>query len=264
MTGSEFGHRVALVTGATRGIGRAIAERLATGGARVALTGRDAELLTQVSGELASIVGPDGVLAIPCDVTDEPAVSRLIGSVVDAFGKLDVLVNAAGIAGPIGPHVEDLAPTDFEQVMRTNVTGVFLCCRHAIPPIVDSRDGRIVNIASTSGLRGEPGRAGYVASKWALRGLTRALAVELGPRGTTVNAVCPHFTYGERTQRIVNELAAREGVSEEHALDEIRDETAMRAILEPADTAAAVAFLVSAGGRYITGQDIVVDAGCVV
>jgi NAD(P)-dependent dehydrogenase (short-subunit alcohol dehydrogenase family) len=256
--------RVALVTGATRGIGSAIAERLVADGARVAVNGRDRGALEEVAARLVGGAGADRLMRLLGDVTDQRAVERMVADVVDRFGKLDVLVNAAGVAGPIGVPVEALEPADFEDVMATNLTGVFLCCRAAIPALVSAGGGRIVNIASTSGLRGEPGRAGYVSSKWALRGLTRTLAVELGPRGVTANTVCPHFTLGERTERIARETARIEGVTPEALIDRVRAETAMGAILDGSDTAGAVAFLVSPAGRYVTGQDIVVDAGCVI
>jgi NAD(P)-dependent dehydrogenase (short-subunit alcohol dehydrogenase family) len=256
--------RVALVTGASRGIGRAIAQRLAADGARVAIGGRDRSALEAVCEAIAAATGRDSVLAVPGDVVDQATVRSMVATTVERFGKLTVLVNAAGIAGPIGVPASQLDPRDFQTVLAANLIGAFLCCREAIPALVSAGDGRIINIASTSGLRGEPGRAGYVASKWGLRGFTRTLAVELGPQGVTANAVCPHFTLGERTERIVRETAAAEGIGEEDALARIRDETAMGALLDGADTAAVVAFLASEGARHITGQDLVVDAGCVV
>jgi 3-hydroxybutyrate dehydrogenase len=261
---SPLSHRVALVTGATRGIGRAIAERLARDGARVALGGRDASALEAVSARLSRELGDGRVVCASADVTDHESVRAMVRAAVSRFGKLDVLVNAAGVAGPIGVPVESLDPAEFDAVMATNLTGAFLCCREAIPELVSAGDGRVVNIASTSGLRGEPGRASYVASKWALRGFTRSLARELGPRGVTANAVCPHFTLGERTRRIVRDTATSEHISEDAALRRIRDETALGALLEGADTAGVVAFLASKDARHITGQDIVVDAGCIV
>jgi 3-hydroxybutyrate dehydrogenase/3-oxoacyl-[acyl-carrier protein] reductase len=255
---------VALVTGGSRGIGRAIAERLAADGASVAVGGRDQTALGTVCDAIASAVGPERVLAVPGDVVDPETVRAMVAATVERFGKLTILVNAAGVAGPIGVPVAELELGDFQAVLEANLTGAFLCCREAVPALVASGCGRVINISSTSGLRGESGRAGYVASKWALRGFTRSLAVELGPQGVTANAVCPHFTRGERTERIVRETASAEGIGEDEALDRIRDETAMGALLEGADTAAVVAFLASDDARHITGQDLVVDAGCIV
>jgi NAD(P)-dependent dehydrogenase (short-subunit alcohol dehydrogenase family) len=258
MSDMPLAGRVAIVTGATRGIGLAIAGALAARGATVVMHGRRAEEL-----EARARAIPGRAIAVAGDVTSETDVARLIEVAAAVAGHVDIVVAAAGVTGAVGVEARDLDLDRFDEVLRINLTGAFLTARAAIPWLVASEHGRLILIGSTSGLRGEPGRAGYVASKWALRGLTRTLAHELGPHGVTCNCVCPNFTLGERTERIVAETAALGGVGREDVLAELRAETLLGRILEPVDTAELVAFLAGDGARNITGQDLVVDGGVV-
>jgi 3-oxoacyl-[acyl-carrier protein] reductase len=150
---------------------------------------------------------------------------------------------------------------DFRRVLDVNVLGTFLPCKHAIPHLIASRGGRIVNIAGTSGLRGYRNRVAYSSSKWAVRGLTRTLALELGEHEITVNTVCPNVTHGHRMTRIVNEKARKLGKTPEAVYRDFASQTALGRFIEAVDVAHAVRFLVSPGARNITGKDIVVDAG---
>ena len=142
-----------------------------------------------------------------------------------------------------------------------NVVGVFLTCRACIPHLIRRGGGRIVNIAGTSGLRGYRNRVAYSSSKWAVRGLTRTLALELGPHGITVNTVCPNVTHGQRMETIVHEKARKTGRTPEEVYREYTGQTALGRFIEDTDVAAAVTYLVSDGARNVTGHDIVVDAG---
>lgn len=253
--------KVALVTGAAKGIGAAICEVLACDGAHVALAGRDAAALEARARELDAAYPERESLAVPCDVSDEGRVAALVRSTVERFGGLDVLVNTAGVIGPIETPAHEVALDDFRSVLDVNVVGTFLPCKHAIPHLIERGGGRIVNIAGTSGLRGYRYRVAYSASKWAVRGLTRTLALELGPHGITVNAVCPNVTHGARMDTIIAEKARKQGRAREEVYADYVRETALGRFVEDWDVAQAVRFLVSEAARNVTGHDLVVDAG---
>jgi len=253
--------KVAVVTGGAKGIGSAVSDVLAADGADVAIVGRSTEALHAQAASLRALYPDRDILAVRCDVTAETDVSSMIADVVGHFGHLDILVNAAGGTGPIETPAEEYPVKEFASILETNVIGTFLPCKHAIPYLKKARGGRIVNIAGTSGLRGYKNRSGYSASKWAVRGLTRTLALELGPYDVTVNDVCPNVTHGERMERIVGIKAARAGVAPDEIYDELASQTALGRFVEEQDVAHAVRFLVSSHARNITGHDIPVDAG---
>jgi NAD(P)-dependent dehydrogenase (short-subunit alcohol dehydrogenase family) len=154
-----------------------------------------------------------------------------------------------------------VALDDFRYVIDVNLVGTFLPCKHAIPHLIERGGGRIVNIAGTSGLRGYRNRVSYSSSKWAVRGLTRTLALELGPHEITVNAVCPNVTHGGRMNKIVLEKARKQGRTPEEVYADYTRETALGRFVDEWDVAQAVRFLVSDAARNITGHDIPVDAG---
>jgi NAD(P)-dependent dehydrogenase (short-subunit alcohol dehydrogenase family) len=253
--------KVAVVTGAAKGLGEAITDILACDGAHVVLAGRDREALEARAGELDDEYPERESLIVACDVTAEAQVEAMVGAGVERFGRIDILVNAAGVIGPIETPAQDVSSEDFRRVLDVNVLGTFLPCRHAIPHLIASRGGRIVNIAGTSGLRGYRNRVAYSSSKWAVRGLTRTLALELGEHEITVNTVCPNVTHGHRMTRIVNEKARKLGKTPEAVYRDFASQTALGRFIEAVDVAHAVRFLVSPGARNITGKDIVVDAG---
>jgi NAD(P)-dependent dehydrogenase (short-subunit alcohol dehydrogenase family) len=253
--------KVAVVTGAAKGLGGAITDVLACDGAQIVLAGRDLEALEAHAAQLHA-EHPEGEnLVATCDVTSEADVHALIGAAVGRFGGLDILVNTAGVIGPIETPAQDVSVDDFRAVLDVNVLGTFLPCKFAIPHLIERGGGRIVNIAGTSGLRGYRNRVSYSSSKWAVRGLTRTLALELGPHDITVNTICPNVTHGERMTKIVNEKARRLGRTPEDVYAEFTAQTALGRFIEDSDIAHAVRFLVSAGARNVTGHDIVVDAG---
>ena len=253
--------KVAVVTGAAKGLGGAITDVLACDGAHLVLAGRDREALESHAVRLDDEYPERESLVAICDVTKENDVRAMIGATVERFGGLDVLVNTAGVIGPIETPAQDVSAEDFRHVLDVNVVGTFLPCKFAIPHLIERGGGRIVNIAGTSGLRGYRNRVSYSSSKWAVRGLTRTLALELGPHGITVNAICPNVTHGERMTKIVNEKARRLGVTPENVFADFAGQTALGRFIEDSDVAHAVRFLVSEGARNVTGHDIVVDAG---
>ncbi len=252
---------VAVVTGAAKGLGKAISELLADHGAHLALAGRSADDLEAHAADLDGRFPGRRTEVLPTDVTDDGAVRRLIGTTVERLGGLDVLVNTAGVIGPIETPAQDVDVDAFREVIDVNLVGTFLPCKHAIPHLIAAGGGRIVNIAGTSGLRGYRNRVAYSSSKWAVRGLTRTLALELGPHDVTVNAVCPHVTNGGRMTTIVTEKARKLGRTPDAVYDAFAAETALGRFIDDVDVAHAVGFLVSPGARNITGHEITVDAG---
>lgn len=253
--------KVAVVTGAAKGLGAAITNILACDGAHIVLAGRDREALEAHAAELDDEYRERESLIVACDVTVEAQVEAMVGACVERFGGIDILVNTAGVIGPIETPAQDVSSEDFRRVLDVNVLGTFLPCKHAIPHLIARGGGRIVNIAGTSGLRGYRNRVAYSSSKWAVRGLTRTLALELGEHEITVNTVCPNVTQGPRMTRIVDEKARKLGKTPEAIYRDFASQTALGRFIEAVDVAHAVRFLVSPGARNVTGKDIVVDAG---
>ena len=234
-----------LVTGSTRGIGRAIAETMAKAGARVAVVGRDLEK----AQEAATAVG-NGAQGFACDVTDTAAIAKLVADVEAAFGSIDVLVNNAGITRD--NLVMRLKDDDWDAVINANLRGAFAAIRAVSRGMMKRRSGRIINISSIIGIIGNKGQANYAASKAGLIALTKSVAKELGSRNILVNAVAPGFIETEMTAAMAPE--AREGLGKQIALERLGT---------PQDVAATVAFLASDLSSYITGQVLVVDGGMV-
>jgi 3-oxoacyl-[acyl-carrier protein] reductase len=245
MTQIDLSGKNALVTGSTRGIGRAIAETLAKSGARVAVVGRD----LQKAQEAAAAVG-GGAQGFACDVTDTAAVAKLVSDVETAFGSIDILVNNAGITRD--NLVMRLKDEDWDGVQNANLRGAFASIRAVSRGMMKRRSGRIINVSSIVGIIGNKGQANYAASKAGLIALTKSVAKELGSRNILVNAVAPGFIDTEMTAAMTPE--ARAALGQQIALERLGS---------PSDVAAAVAFLASDLASYITGQVLVVDGGMV-
>jgi NAD(P)-dependent dehydrogenase (short-subunit alcohol dehydrogenase family) len=255
-TQGSLAGKVAIVTGAAKGLGAAISRSLGSQGANLALCGRDLEALNR---HMASLDGQ--TFAVSCSVLDEEAVQRLVAEVLERFGGVDILVNSAGGIGPIETPVQEYSVKEFAHVLDLNVIGTFIPCKAVVPAMIERGGGRIVNIAGTSGLHGYANRIGYSSSKWAVRGLTRTLALELGRYNITANTVCPNVTHGDRMTKIISGKAERLGKTPGEVYSDFTDETSLGRFIDDVDIAAAVDFLVNESGRNITGQDIVVDAG---
>jgi NAD(P)-dependent dehydrogenase (short-subunit alcohol dehydrogenase family) len=253
--------RIALVTGAGRGIGRVIALALSDAGAAVALSGRSAEALEETRGLIAER-GDRPALVVPADVTDEHQVRRMAERVRSELGEVDVLVANSGVGGPSVPLWEvDLA--EWEATMAVNVTGVFLSCRAVLPEMLRRRSGSVVVIGSLSGKRPLVNRTPYTASKTALIGLVRTLATEVGPYGVRVNLVSPGGVEGERIEWAIREQARARGISLEQARETFTADSPMQRLVPPEDVAEAVVFLASDRARSVTGEDLNVSAGAV-
>ena len=248
-TQPAFAGRVALVTGASRGIGRAIAERLARGGASVVVNyHRNAAAADEVVAA-ARAVGAEAV-AIAGDVAQPAEVDRLVEGALGAFGRLDVLVNNAGITRD--NLMLRLPPKDWEAVLATDLTGAYLCTRAVLRGMVRQRYGRILNISSVVGQTGNAGQANYAAAKAGLLGLTRAVAREVASRGITVNALAPGYIVTDIWDNVPEAARTR-----------FREVIPLGREGQPEDVAEAAAFLLSDAAAYITGQVLNVDGGLV-
>jgi NAD(P)-dependent dehydrogenase (short-subunit alcohol dehydrogenase family) len=252
--------RVALVTGAGRGIGRQIALRLAAEGARVVLTGRSTDALASVGEEIERAAGY--ALAVPGDVRDEQSVNELVSVAREQAGPIELLVANSGIAGPTR-ELWELSLEDWEETLRVNLTGVFLTCRAVAREMIERRSGAIVAIGSGTGKNPLAGRTPYAASKAGLIGLVRSLAWELGPYGVRVNLVSPGAIGGERFDGVVERQAAATGRSPEQVRATFVEGSALGQVASAEDVAAAVAFLLSDEARAITGEDLNVSMGWV-
>ncbi len=250
----------AIVTGAAKGMGAAITTTLAREGADVLLTARESDALELVAGEVRAMGCAAHVVA--CDVTDETQVEAMVKHALDAFGgRIDILVNVAGVTGPIETPVQDIAVADFDDVITANERGTFLPIKHVVPTMIAQRSGKIVNIGGTSGLRGYAMRTAYSASKWAVRGITRTVALEVGKYNVNVNAVCPGIVETPRMQKLCEEKARVRGWTVDEVYDEYVQEMALKRVTTPGDVANAVLFMASEDSRQITGQAITVDGG---
>jgi NAD(P)-dependent dehydrogenase (short-subunit alcohol dehydrogenase family) len=245
------GKRV-LVTAGAAGIGRTMAAAFLSEGARVWICDID-------PGAMADARSAHPELgASLTDVADEAAVDAMFEVIAQAFGGLDFLVNNAGTAGPTGP-IEALDLADWRRCVAVNLDGAFLCSRRAVPLLKAAGGGAIINISSTAGLMGYPLRTPYASAKWALIGLTSSLAIELGPHGIRVNAICPGSVEGARMARAIRTEAAVRGVSEDEIRQTYVRTTSMRSFVRPEDVAAMALFLCSELGASIGGQAIAVD-----
>lgn len=239
--------QVALVTGGSRGIGRAIASRLAAAGATVVLTSRSAESAELAAKEIAKETGGH-VEGRPCDSADEAACTELVKDIAARHGRLDILVNNAGITRD--KLIMRMSAEDWKSVFDTNLHGAFYFAKAAVRPMMKQRSGRIINISSIAGITGNPGQTNYAATKAGLIGFTKSLAKEIGSRGITINAVAPGYIETEMTEEIGEAMQAK-----------LKENIALRRLGTPEDIAEAVLYLASPGASYVTGHVLQVDGG---
>jgi 3-oxoacyl-[acyl-carrier protein] reductase len=259
----ELAQRIAIVTGAGKGMGPAIAEALAREGAELVFGGRDLPALEAVAANVRSL--GRRALVVGCDVTIPAEVEAMVASALQAMGgRIDILINAAGGTGPVEKSALETGPEQFDDVVAVNMKGCYLTIRAVLPVMMRQRHGKIVNIGGTWGLRGRALRMAYSASKWGLRGIMKSVALEAGPYNINVNNVCPGIVEGPRVENTLRIKAERLGKTVEEVREESAAEYALRRFSTAEDVANVVMFLCSEKSRQITGQDIAVDGGWVV
>jgi len=245
----------ALVTGASRGIGAVVAAALAAEGAHVSLLAREAQSLARLAGQL----GNDRALPVAADVTDGASVRGAFAAARARFGPVHILINNAGQAA--SAKFTDTDEALWQRIMAVNLTGTYLCSHAAVTDMLELKYGRIVNIASIAGLRGAAYISAYVASKHAVIGLTRALALEYATRNITVNAVCPGYVDTDIVKQAVATIRNKTGRSESEALAALVATNPQQRLITPEEVANAVLWLCRPGSQSITGQSLIISGG---
>lgn len=253
--------RVVVITGPAKGMGAAVTRAFAAEGCKLALLGRDTGAIEPVADEVRA-AGTEAIV-IACDITRGAECDAAIAETKARFGgRIDVLVNVAGGSGPIGKTGWETTEEEFDEIVDLNMRGCFNTMRACLPTMISQRDGKIVNVGGTFGMRGRAGRMAYSASKWGLRGITKSFALEAGPFNINVNCVAPGMVDGPRFRgKVVPEMAARLGISPEAAVEKHAADYALRRVSTDEDVAHACLFLASHVSRQISGVDLPVDGG---
>jgi NAD(P)-dependent dehydrogenase (short-subunit alcohol dehydrogenase family) len=254
----KLNNKTAIVTGGGRGIGRAITLALAREGANVVICGRKLDVLEDTSTEVKTLGRKS--IAMVADVSRDTDIDRTVNAALAEFGQVDILVNNVGIAGPTAP-VTSISRSEWDECMAVNLTSAFLFARAVIPGMIERRSGKIINISSIAGKLGYAFRSPYAASKWAMIGLTRTLALELGADNIQVNAICPGPTAGERIDGVIAARARELGRSVAEVEQQYIAATALKRMVDPEHVAAMVVFLASDSGGSITGEAFDISAG---
>jgi NAD(P)-dependent dehydrogenase (short-subunit alcohol dehydrogenase family) len=256
-SGSRLANHVTLITGASRGIGRAIAQAYAAEGATVCLAATNRDMLAEVQASLE--LPPERSIVMPLDVTDRAACFAAVEAIEARFGRLDVLVNNAGIYQ--SKTFLDYAPEDFQRLLDVNLFGVINLMQAALPRMQSRGCGRIVNIASTAGKWGSRNQSAYNISKHAVVGLTRCVALEAAATGVTVNAICPGFIQTDMVENLKRGYAAIGGADGDAVVKAALARIPMGRVLEPAEVAALAVYLGSPESAGMTGQSLLIDGG---
>lgn len=258
LQGTPLAGQHALITGATRGIGAAIADTLGRLGADLTLIGRDRDTLDERAGHIAAECGVK-VHVEAADVSDERAIAKAFEAAAAANGPVSVLVNNAG-SGKSAPF-HKMERTLWDSMIAVNLTGTFICMQAALPAMLEAENGRIINIASTAGLIGYGYVSAYCAAKHAVVGLTRSLALETAKKGVTVNAVCPGYTETDMVRDTIDNIVEKTGRSVEDATAELAASNPQGRLIQPWEVAETVGWLALPASASITGQSIPVAGG---
>ncbi len=252
--------KVTLITGPAKGMGAAITLAFAREGAKLVLAGRDTAAIEPVAAD-ARALGVE-VIVVPCDLTAPAQTEALAARALEAFGRIDVLVNVAGGSGPIGKTGWETTAEEFNEIVQLNMTGCFNTIHAVLPSMIERNSGKIVNVGGTFGLRGRAGRMAYSASKWGLRGITKSFALEAGPYNINVNNVAPGMVDGPRfREKVCANMAEKLGITLEEAMTRHAADYALKRVSTDADIANACLFMASEVSRQITGVDLPVDGG---
>jgi 3-oxoacyl-[acyl-carrier protein] reductase len=256
----HLSNKVALITGPAKGMGAAISAAFASEGCVLALAGRDTNAIEPVRQTIVAAGGRAVIVA--CDVTRFEDCERVARETLAAFGRIDILLNVAGGTGPIGKSGAETTSEEFRDIFDVNTLGCFNMIRAVAPAMTAQRAGKIVNVGGTFGMRGRAGRLAYSTSKWALRGVTKSFALELGPHNINVNYLAPGMVDGPRfREKVCRDMAKKLGISEEEAARRHAEDYALKRISTDRDVANACLFLASDVSRQITGADLAVDGG---
>jgi NAD(P)-dependent dehydrogenase (short-subunit alcohol dehydrogenase family) len=253
MTTASLADKHAVITGGATGIGAAIAQALDRAGARITLVGRTPGPLESMAQTLKSAAGR------PCDVTDFDKVALTVQAAEAAMGPIDILINNAGGVAP--SKFTKIAPDDWAGAIAVNLTSVYNCIHAVLPGMLARKSGRIVNVASTAGLKGYPYVAAYCAAKHGVIGLTKAIALEIAGSGVTVNCVCPGYTDTELVRRSIDTIVSKTGRSEQQALSQLTHETPIGRLMDPGEIADLVVWICGESTEAILGQSLVVAGG---
>ena len=252
--------KVVVITGPAKGMGAAITRAFAEEGCKLSLIGRDTGAIEPIAKELEA--RGSSVVVIGCDLTDAGQCDATAARTLEAFGRIDVLVNVAGGSGPMGKTGVETTPEELDDIVTLNMNGCFHTIRSVLPAMIDQRYGKVVNVGGTFGMRGRAGRLAYSASKWGLRGITKSFALEVGQHNINVNCVAPGMVDGPRFRdKVCRTMAEKLGISETEAAERHAADYALKRITVDDDVANACLFLASDVSRQITGVDLPVDGG---
>lgn len=258
----ELHNKIAFVTGAGRGIGRAISLALAQENATLILTGRDLEALNETSRLISKIEGAPEPVVYQMDLLDSAGITACVQSALDRFGRIDILVNNSGITGKSAPLWE-LTESEWDEGMDTNLKGPFLVSRAVIPSMIDSKSGSIIFIGSITGKRPLENRSVYAASKLGMVGMMRTLALELGRHGVRVNHISPGFVEGPRLDGVIAQVAKNQNVSPEEMNEQWLEMVPIGRFISPENIAQGVLFFASDRSGGTTGEDLNISGGLV-
>jgi len=250
--------KVAIITGGGTGIGGAISCAFAAEGAAVVLAARTLSRLTEMAEEIRA--GGGRAKAVPTDICDEKQVQNMVAQTIDEYGRVDILVNNSGLAGPTA-NVVDMELDKWNEVLAVNLTGTMLCAREVLKTMIAHQSGSIINIGSEGGRYGYPMRSPYCVSKMGVIGFTETLAIETGEYNIRVNCISPAAVRGERIANVVKAKAEAMGVSRDEVMARLTRNYSLKRVTEPSEVAAAAVFLASDEASAITGHTLVVNCG---